>query len=178
MTGLIFYTTFRDNLRGFDVFADQKQAAFFNSYKAVSTLTMCLLEVLQTLEETKIDLEVKKYFLQFLQVRFLYYNLSVVREVIKCFMLVLGIFDLCLSCLTVSPISHTITDTGSKFNIKVYLLLHKTIAPNPNSTISCYSIHYSLKVIQLNFDSILDLLSHCSTITFYYLMIYSSIVTS
>ncbi|CAL1533213.1 unnamed protein product [Lymnaea stagnalis] len=57
-----------NKLKGFDVFLEQKQAAFLNSYKAISSLTMYLLNALEDLDITTLELNRTQYFTEFLQV--------------------------------------------------------------------------------------------------------------
>ncbi|KAI8788219.1 protein-glutamate O-methyltransferase [Biomphalaria glabrata] len=54
-------------LKDLDVFEEQKQAAFTNSYKAISSLTMYLMEILSEQELTPLGSMTKNYFLDFLQ---------------------------------------------------------------------------------------------------------------
>uniref|UniRef100_A0A0B7AYW8 Sugar phosphate phosphatase n=1 Tax=Arion vulgaris TaxID=1028688 RepID=A0A0B7AYW8_9EUPU len=55
-------------LKNFDVFADQKQAAFSSSYPAVSSLTMYVLEAGHAITEFVPENEIQRYFSEFLQV--------------------------------------------------------------------------------------------------------------
>ncbi|CAG5123182.1 unnamed protein product [Candidula unifasciata] len=54
-------------LKNLDVFADQKQTAFLNSYKPISTLTMYLLEASHALTQAAPETELSRYFSEFLQ---------------------------------------------------------------------------------------------------------------
>ncbi|KAH9519624.1 Protein-glutamate O-methyltransferase [Bulinus truncatus] len=54
-------------LKEFDVFQEQKQAAFLNSYKAMSTLTMYLMDILDEQELSSLGSATKNYFSEFFQ---------------------------------------------------------------------------------------------------------------
>lgn len=55
-------------LKGFDVFAQQKRDAFKSSYKAMSELTMYLLDVINKFKGHVSEPEIREYFTEFLQV--------------------------------------------------------------------------------------------------------------
>ncbi|BFZ07768.1 hypothetical protein BsWGS_10808 [Bradybaena similaris] len=54
-------------LKKLDVFADQKQTAFSDSFQPISTLTMYLLEANRALTKGASETEVQRYFTEFLQ---------------------------------------------------------------------------------------------------------------